>query len=291
MNNYGVVTICKNCGLEVTNNISDTSTNITDICNVNDKGHMAIKIVGKGSYSNMRSMIKTCSNYKQYSNNNALRQITNLNNTNNKHSVPKKALSYAHSMFVIIKTANYVYRKSIKDSVIAACIYYGCCYYHISRTPSEISSLCGIKEKQFSNGDKILRELNELGVIKLPNNVNPLVDYVRRYMEKLTIDKKYEEFVTDIIECAEKKYIHIIHNSKSQTKAIGAIYILIERVPELNKVINNDIIAKECCISKSTFKRYRDTIYKYYKKFKWVFKKHHISMPRNWRDNVVESTY
>ena len=95
----------------------------------------------------------------------------------------------------------------------------------------------------------------------------------------------YKGFVMDIIKIAEKNLIHILHDSKNNTKCVGAIYLLIERVPELRNRISKEDIDNTCGISKTTFIRYYSIICKFYRKFKKSFKRNHIPMKSEWRDN------
>jgi transcription initiation factor TFIIIB Brf1 subunit/transcription initiation factor TFIIB len=139
-----------------------------------------------------------------------------------------------------------------------------------------------IEEKFQSQGDRILHDLNEKGIISIPTKINPIYDYINRYFEILNIDSKYKAFVIDLIKRADEKNIHLLHDNKTNTKAIGSIYILIDRTEYKNK-ITKEKIEKECGISKTTFIRYGDIIYNYYKLFKRIFKKHKISMPIEWK--------
>jgi hypothetical protein len=86
----------------------------------------------------------------------------------------------------------------------------------------------------------------------------------------------------DIIDRTELKNIHIKNDSRTTTKAIGAIYLLVTRLPSL-KHITKDVIVVECNISKSTFIRHYNLLITNWIAIKPVFKKHKISMPTAWR--------
>jgi predicted transcriptional regulator len=88
--------------------------------------------------------------------------------------------------------------------------------------------------------------------------------------------------VADIINRSEKKNVHIMNDSRTTTKCIGAIFLLINRIRGLSH-ITKDHIVKECNISKSTFIRYYNLLMTNYKIIKPVFKKHKIPMPTDWR--------
>jgi transcription initiation factor TFIIIB Brf1 subunit/transcription initiation factor TFIIB len=287
----GNILICQTCGIEQQNSSNMTeeeySTSALTDCNVNTNGFIAMKMIGKGSYGYQRSMLKTCANYKKYRRINTLKDMKNWNIQSTKHHIPKNVIIEANEMFAKIKEKGYVFRKDGKKGVLSACLYYACYNNNISKTPGEIAQFSVIEEKFHSLGDRILHDLNERGVIEIPVKINPITDYVDRYMTLLSIDNIYRQFVLDLIDRAEAKHIHILHDSKWNTKSVGCIYMLVDRVPRLKKKISKEIIEKECGISKTTFIRYYNTLCDYYKKFKKVFKKHGISMKATWRSKPI----
>ncbi len=281
--------ICQDCGLESQNssnsNEEQYSISANTECNVNDNGFMALSIVGKGSYGLQRSLYMTCATYKKYSKGATLRVMFEWNTHCKEYHIPKNVIIEANEMFAKIKESGYVYRKDGKKGVLSACLYYACYNNGITKTPREIAQFSGIEEKFHSQGDRILHDLNEKGVITIPTRVNPIDDYVSRYMDLLQIPKKYKDFVVELIERAERHKLHLIHDSQHNTKCVGALYMLIERVPELRVRINKDMIEEKCGMSKTTFTRYYDVLCRFYRKIKKTFKKHHIPMKLEWRDD------
>lgn len=284
----GTIVTCQSCGVETSNtsNITedDYSTSATTNCNISSNGFITLKMVGKGSQRYHRNMLKTCADYSKYSKINTLKDMNNWNSQSKKHHIPKNVILEANDMFAKIKEHGYVFRKDGKKGVLSACLYYACYNNGISKTPSEIAQFSGIEEKFHSLGDRILHDLNERDIIKIPIKINPIEDYVDRYIELLDIPKKYRQFIIELIYRAEKKHIHILHDSKNNTKCVGAIYMLVDRVPELRKKITKEKIDQECGISKTTFIRYYNVLCQYYKKLKKVFKRHQIPMKDEWRD-------
>lgn len=283
------IVICQGCGIELNNNANVTeeqySTSAMTECNVNDNGFIPVKMIGRGSFGYNKSMLKTCASYKKYRKVLTLKEMNNWNIHSKKQHIPKNVIKEANDIFMTIKDHGHVYRKDVKKGVLSACIYYACYNNGITKTPSEVAEFSGIEEKFHSFGDRILHDLNERGVINISEKINPIEHYVNRYMELLNIDKKYKPFVMDIINRADKNKIHILHDSKNNTKCVGTIYMLVERVPELRKTISKELIEKECGISKTTFIRYyQNALCKYYRKFKKSFKRHGIRMPSAWRD-------
>jgi len=286
---FNNVLICTVCGLETKQlaiSFDDTTTSVVNDSNVNDKGYMSMRVTGKGSYGYNRNLLKSCANYSQYRKINTLKEMHNWNAQSTGMKLPKNVMDEANNMFAKIKEKGYVYRKDVKKGVQSACLYYACYNNGISKTPNEIAQIAQIAEKFHSAGDRILRDLNERGIIDLPNKINPIIDYVERYFELLGIPKKYKDFVLDIIERADRDKLHVLCDSKNNTKCIGAIYMLIDRVPELRKAIDKDKIDKECEISKTTFIKYFSLLCKYYRKFVPIFAKHKIPMKSAWREDI-----
>jgi hypothetical protein len=280
------VMYCNKCGIEIANTSNATedhySHSLANDCNVNSKGFVAMKMVGRGAYSFNRSLLKTCASYSKYREANILKELKNWNVHAKKH-IPDNVLKEACDMFVEIKRHKYVFRKDNKKGVLSACIYYACNNNKISRTPNEIAEFAGIEEKFHSFGDRILQDLNERGIIEIPAKIDPISDYVERYMLLLNIPLKYKQFAIDLIKKADKKKIHVINDSKNNTKCVGAIYMLVDRIPGLRKTITKELIDKKCGISKTTFVRYFNILCRYHKKLKNVFKRHKIPMRDEWR--------
>jgi transcription initiation factor TFIIIB Brf1 subunit/transcription initiation factor TFIIB len=176
-----------------------------------------------------------------------------------------------------------VYRGNKKWGVISACLFYVCIMNNLTRTPKEITNIMSIEDRFLSQGDKILQELNELNIIEIPATFKPLGDYIDQFFCKLKIPLRFKDFILEIISVAERKYLHVANESRMTSKCIGCIYLLCKRVPMLQK-IKKDRIVKECLdISKSTFNKYYMLIMSHPKELKFVFKKHHIPMPIEWR--------
>ncbi len=285
---YDSVLICNNCGEEAVQKSFNTaeedfSTSALTECNINTYSAMSIKMVGKNVYNCNRKLYQACANYSRYRKNNTLKTMIQWNNNSTKQHIPKYVIKEARDMFAEIVEHGYVFRGDGKNGVLSACLYYKCYANGLSKTPTEIAQFSGIEEKFHSFGDRVLHDLHHLGIINIPMKINPIADYVERYMELLNIPKKYKQFVIDLIDRAERKNIHILHDSKNSTKAMGAIYMLIQRVPSLRNSISKDKMDTEIGISKTTFIRYYDVLCKHYKLIKIIFKKHSIPMPITWK--------
>jgi transcription initiation factor TFIIIB Brf1 subunit/transcription initiation factor TFIIB len=276
---------CVSCGLEtvVIDDANKYSFTVEKDHNTSDNSFMSFNFVGKNSYCYQRSFLKTCANYSSFRKNNNRKDLYNYNYQYEGKKIPKNAIKLAIELFSKIKESAYVFRGNGKKGVLGACLFYACVMNNITKTPREISSVMEIEERFLSHGDRKVQELNEKGIINIPTILRPLKDYLDQYFPALNIDIKYKQFVVDLIERAESKNLHIRNDSRTTTKCIGTIFMLINRVPVLKK-ISKDTIVKECNISKSTFIRYYNLLLINYKILKPVFKKHRIPMPNHWKN-------
>lgn len=290
------VLLCRGCGKQSHNftHIAEDEYSVSAYsnCNVNSSGYTSFTLTGNGSKAYQRSMFKTCAVYNNYRKMTTLRHMNNWNNrgigVEGSIFIPKFIINQANEEYDKIKKHKYVYRNEGKDGVLSALIYYACYNAGITKTPAEIAKFSGIEEKFHSLGDRILHELHEKKIIQIPVKIYPIPDYVDRYINVLNIPKEYRQFILDIIDRAEKKKIHVIHDSKATTRVIGTIYLLTTRIKDL-KHITKELIEEQCHISKATFLRYFATIHAYYKKFKKVFKRHRIPMPIEWSKNYQQT--
>lgn len=276
------VIYCELCGMEDKIDLDNITFNSENNHNTNNNSFMTFNFIGKNSYCYQRSFLKTCANYSSFRKNNNRKDMYNYNYKYEGNKLPKNVIKLAIELFSTIKDNKYVYRGNGKKGIIGACLFYACVINKITKTPREISSILGIEERFLSQGDRTIQELNEKGIINIPTILRPLDDYLNQYFALLKIDMKYKSFIIDIINRIDSKNIHIVNDSRTTTKAIGAIYLLITRIKKYNN-INKETIVTECKISKSTFIRYYNLLIKNYIIIKPVFKKHKIPMPNNWK--------
>ena len=275
---------CELCGMEDKIESDNITFNSENNHNTNNNSFMTFNFIGKNSYCYQRSFLKTCANYSSFRKNNNRKDMYNYNYKYEGNKLPKNVIKLAIELFSTIKDNKYVYRGNGKKGIIGACIFYACVINKITKTPREIASILGIEERFLSQGDRTIQELNEKGIINIPTILRPLDDYLNQYFALLKIDIVYKQFIIDIINRIDEKNIHIINDSRTTTKAIGTIYLLVNRVKKYNN-INKELIVKECKISKSTFIRYYNLLMKNYKIIKPIFKRHKIPMPNDWRCN------
>lgn len=280
--------VCLDCGREVAD--SSPWTEETDQ-KPDHKNYTGMRIIGKQSYGQSKSLLKSSADYGKYRHTFTLKEIQRWDSQSEsgKH-FPKNITSQVTDMYSEIRASGRVFRKNIKRGIISALLYY-CCYANgISQTPTEIAQRFGIEEKFHSTGDRILRDLAESGIIELPETVDPLSDYIDRYFEILKISPIYRQFVLEIIETAAKNKLHVLCDSKNNTKCIGAIYLLLSRLLHTDAAeqaqLSLGILEQKCEISKTTYLKYYTMICKYYKIFAHIFIIHKIPLKQEWKVSI-----
>jgi transcription initiation factor TFIIIB Brf1 subunit/transcription initiation factor TFIIB len=274
--------VCQGCGLETEIEYADGETVDVGDGNTNSEGYLSYHFTGKNSMGLQKTLLRSNASYAKFSSIVLMKELLNKATRSDGH-FPKSVIKAAIELYAVIRSHGYVFRKSGKDGVLGACVYYACYNHGITKTPNEISKFIGVEGKSHSAGDRILRALHEEGIIKINTRIQPINDYVTRYMKKLDINLKYKPFVLALIERAEAKKIHIARDSTNNTRSVGAIYMLTTRIPELRH-IKKDKIDKMCCISRTTYMRYYNSLCDFYRLLKKVFKQYRVPMPESWRD-------
>ncbi len=273
------VMFCNKCGLE----FKDTTGTIGD--DLPKQAFTQMKIFDSSNRNrNQKSLFRSTANYEQYQTKHTLEEFIRVCSQGvNGRFITKSILVEANKVFQKIRSAECrVFRKYVKLGLMSACVSYVMAKNNISRPPTEISQQFHIEHKFHSRGDTLIQQMIENGVIE-GHTINPILDYIKMYIELLKIDTKYVEFVAEIIEKAESQLLHVMFDSKNNTKCIGAIWFLIDR---LSLPITKEHVAKVCDISKATFFKYYMMICTYYKMFVPVFVKYKIPLKEEWKQDV-----
>jgi transcription initiation factor TFIIIB Brf1 subunit/transcription initiation factor TFIIB len=155
--------------------------------------------------------------------------------------------------------------------------------HKITHTSNEIASMFQLQTSEIGYGERILQSLNEIGVISVRTCIDPIADFVKRYLHVLEIfDDNYLKFILEIIQLAENMNLHVMYDSQNSSKAVGGIYLLIDRVPKLKSRISKNIIEVKCQLSKTTFTRYYKLIISHYHLFLPIFAKYKIPVKNEW---------
>ena len=223
------------------------NNNSNDICST------ALKFVGSDIRGLNQTIIKFTADNKKTQDLTTSRQLLRCNDQFKNRKIPKTILMAVAEQFSIIQKSGYVLRGNIRLGTLAACLSFECVRQNITKKPQEIARFFGIEETHLSKGDKLLRELYAKGIIDIPIHHNPINSYLIQYFELLSIDTKYIQFATDIIERTAGDDIIGENSSKPSTQCVGVIWLL--NILEDLK-ISRSVISTACTITKPTYERY-----------------------------------
>jgi hypothetical protein len=295
--------ICKNCG-EIQKLSSDIYENnfcvsVSDDHTISRSSSLAFRIVGTESRLYNRSLTITCSDYNIHRKNSDEKDMSTYVY---QHDVPENVKRCALDIIGKIKSARnikikdgkleegkYIFRGNGKKKIMAGAISYSYAIHNIRKSRKEIAEIFGIDELGVLRGERKIQEFGEKKIVDIPTLTNSIEDYVDKYFCILEIPEEYKEFVKDLINKIEHK-VKYDNNSRPSTKAAGAIYLLISRIPQLREKIGRDVVEKKCCISKSTFMKYYKKIDQNHEKVKKVFKRHRIPMPNKWKKKAEDGS-
>jgi transcription initiation factor TFIIIB Brf1 subunit/transcription initiation factor TFIIB len=267
---------CLRCGRDVSmfEQEPEFSTTIADNYNSNTTCSVSIKITGKNSYKYHKALLRTSSDYSKVQSTNTNKQLHRFNSQCSEGKLPISILKESAELYGTIQQHNIVRRGRGRVGVLGACISFVCDMHGITKKPKEIASFLQIEEAYLSKGDKLLRRLHAESKIDIPVYHNPKNAYIIQYFEALQIDNKYKNFVSDIVDRASQVDMVGENNSRTSTKCAGVIYLL--KVAESLTFSKSDIM-RYCHISKSTFIRYYDFLFRNKKKLKPIFIEYKVS--------------
>lgn len=279
--------VCEKCGMEKkwqSDFNEGYSSTIDQNYNTSNNSYVSFNIVGPKAYRYRRAFLRACSNHTMYRNNSNRKEFNSIIFNYKGNKPPSNIIHAAADLFDTIVRSGFVCRKNGKRGVMAACLYYACKMRGVTRTPKDIAAIMDTEEKFVSQGDRVLLELNELGIISIPTAREPIDDYLNQFFPALDIPEKYKEFINDLINTAEKHHLHVKNECRTTTKCVGAIYLLTQRVNELKHIDKDTISAKCNNISQTTFVKYYTLLINNPTKVKSCFKRHGITMPLAWKN-------
>jgi transcription initiation factor TFIIIB Brf1 subunit/transcription initiation factor TFIIB len=243
--------------------------------NTNENYHIPIKCIGKNSFQYQKYLRNNTSEYSRIQESTLKKLLEKLNYQSEDFVIPKNILSNVLTQYKKIRETSKIHRGEILKGILGSLIYYECLKEGIIRKPKELAKWYSISENDLSKGDKILRELEEKGIIELPINKDFNVEYITSYLKRIDIDIKYENFLIDLLNQINELKIGN-PNARLSTKIASLIFLLI-----ISKKYNisADEISKEFDISVSTFKSFYLEIYKNKEKLENLFKKYNIILP------------
>lgn len=284
---------CDDCNIQMQPNINNTLTcpNCGFIKNViienleyepsmsgyntNENYHIPIKCIGKNSFQYQKYLRNNTSQYSIIQETTLKKLLEKLNYQSDDFVIPKNIISNVLIQYKKIRETSKIHRGEILKGILGSLIYYECLKEGIIRKPKELARWYSISENDLSKGDKILRELEEKGIIELPINKDFNIEYINCYLKRIDIDIKYEVFLIELLNEINKLKIGN-PNARLSTKIASLIFLLI-----ISKKYNisADEIAKEFDISVSTFKSFYMEIFKNKEKLTVIFEKYDIKLP------------
>lgn len=268
--------LCKNCGF-MKNTIIDNNEYEASMTgyNTSNKFHIPIKCIGSNAFQYQKQLRNNTSEYSIIQETNLKRQLDQLNYKSAILKIPKNIINNVLEQYKKIRDTSKIHRGEILKGIIGSLLYYECLKEGIVRKPKEISYWYSISENDLSKGDKILRELDEGGVIKLPIHDDNNEIYIISYLKRTQIDLIYKDFLLILLKRIEDFKIGN-PNARLSTKISALIFLII-----ISKKIDisPEDLAKEFNISVSTFKTFYSDIFKCKKVISDILDTYNIVLP------------
>lgn len=243
--------------------------------NTNENYHIPIKYVGKNSFQYQKFLRNNTSEYSIIQENTLKKILDRLNYQSHDFVIPKNIINSVLNQYKKIRNTSKIHRGEILKGILGSLIYYECLKEGIIRKPKELAKWYSISENNLSKGDKILRELEEEGIIELPINKDFDIEYISSYLKRINLDINYEEFLLELLNKINELKIGN-PNARLSTKTAALIFLL---VISKGYSISSDDISKEFDISISTFKNFYMEIFKNKEKLNVIFLKYNIILP------------
>lgn len=257
--------------------------------NTNSNFHIPIKCVGKNSFQYQKQLRNNTSQYSIIQESNLKRILERLNYQSEGLLIPKNIITNVLIQYKIIRDTSKIHRGEILKGIIGSLLYYECLKEGIVRKPKEISQWYNISENDLSKGDKLLRDLEEKNIIKLPINNNNDDNYILSYLKRTGIDIEYKFFLSELLKRIDEIKIGN-PNARLSTKISSLIFLL---VISKKFEITTELISKEFNISVSTFKTFYLEIFKNKKLIDDILIKYNIllpdKLPRKQRINKIKN--
>jgi len=158
------------------------------------------------------------------------------------------------------KGKNIIIRGINRESLIAACVFYGAKLQKFPRSPKEIADIFDLKLTQVTKGCRKFLEIMETNPILLRIQSSHASDFIERYSGKLKIKKEYIAIAIKIANNINK--LDLISDHQPPSIAAGSIMIMSD-ICELN--INKRIVSEIFGISEVTIAKTYNRIQKYQK--------------------------
>ena len=152
-------------------------------------------------------------------------------------------------------------RGDIRDGLIAACLFYSCKEYEVSRSPQEIGKICGVGTSNVTRGINLFYELMKNSrIVDLNKYITKYTDFIERYCSNLELNAKLTQ---EIIALGKKvDDLKILTKNTPQAMACGCIFFIITMY---GLGITKTNIAEKCGISVPTITKSYERLLPYSK--------------------------
>lgn len=191
------------------------------------KSNFSTKIVGnKTSYS--LKQINNVWDSLDYKERTLLKIFKKIADNCRRHLIPNNVISYSQVLYKQVYEKQRNAKKGSKGSrsdklegLIAACIYYSCKSYQISRNHDEIATICDVPASEVSYGCKIFHKLmyKELDMSKYQTTYK---HFIERFSSHLNLEEDEVNLLSEV--CEEINSSGLLNNCKPATKVAVAIY-------------------------------------------------------------------
>ena len=130
-------------------------------------------------------------------------------------------------------------RGSIREGLIAACIYISCKNNGVPKHSMEIAELCNIDENLVTKGLKKFVEIEKRKKLNINNKQTKPSEFINIYCNKLNVSKDIKRL--SMILCDRVKKLKILKNNTPPSIASGIVYLVIMKLSldiSKNKLIN-----------------------------------------------------
>lgn len=277
--------ICPKCAAEVKiGNSGEHTIGAGENHNTSSNAYMSFKPVGLKNKLYYNAMVKYTSEYEPYRDAQILQMMKQYNYISEGAKIPDDVLKAACEMFIALKVHDYVRRGKTRRGVLGACIFVQCINHDITKPKSLIAKLMQVEESKITFGLDELKQFAKLGVIEIPENIDPTAAYIRSYFEMFDLPEKYIEFVIELVDRMTAKKIEEVQSCFNTTKCIGAVYFLSRH---FGLGLTHEIIAKNCDnISRGTYLNVTNAILKNETKLRKVFVRHNVHVPTAWTQPI-----
>jgi len=227
---------CSQCGAEINKNSEDQ-----EIKKVSTFGGTVT-----ANYLNCDS--------KAYVRTKIVKELKQKSYDSTKHKIPQYIVEDAVDQFLTI-SEHKIHRGSVQRGLKWKLIQYKLIENDMIKSSKIIAQIAGLTDKQLSAADALLREYDAEGVIKIQClNVDRTESFIKNYINIFKIESKYGNFISELINEADRKKVHLTNNFKPSTKATGAFILFLSSFPHL-EIKKIDVI-KESGLTSSTVNRY-----------------------------------